>query len=342
MFCDSQVERRVRASLPSEIPVRPGGPGPGPSARAAARRRSLRGDDPAGGRRPMIATPGTVRAIAMMCLGSLCFTLNDTMTKFLIDRYDVPVIIFVRSLLAMPLLAGMAVVIGRDRIRWSAHAPLYALRGAINLLAAYLYIHGLKHLSVAEATVILFASPFIITVASATLFKETVGWQKWVAVLVGFCGVMIAMRPGSAAFQPASLLILACAFLYASISLSARWLKQDDNLWTVSFFGAAFSAVFIAPLAIGDGLAIQIDDLALFAGAALSSSFGIGFATLAYRSAQASDLAPFAYSGLIWSTGITWIVWGAMPGLWTLVGAGVVASSSLFHLLARSRPGRPG
>ncbi|MBT9289799.1 DMT family transporter [Prosthecodimorpha staleyi] len=290
----------------------------------------------------MTASPGVIRAIAMMCFGSLCFTLNDTMTKFLIDRYEVPVIILVRSILAMPLLAFMAFAIGRDRIRWSAHAPLYALRGAINLLAAYLYIHGLKYLSVAEATVILFASPFIITVASATVFREAVGWPKWIAVLVGFTGVMIAMRPGSAAFQPASLLILACAFLYASISLSARWLKPDDTIWTISFYGAAFSAVFIAPLAIGHGVAVQPGDIALFVGAALSSSFGIGFATLAYRSAQASDLAPFAYSGLIWSTAITWIVWGAMPSFWTLVGAGVVASSSLFHLISRSKAERTG
>lgn len=285
----------------------------------------------------MVASLPFLKAVAMVCTGSLCFTLNDTMTKLLIDRYDVTVIIFLRGLLAMPLLAVLAVVVGRDRIRWSAHAPLYAIRGALNLLAAYLYISGLRTLSVAEATVIVFASPFIITVASALVFKETVGWRKWVAVMVGFTGVLIAMRPGSAAFQPASLLILACAFLYASISLSARWLKADDNLWTISFFSAAFSAVFIAPLTVGHWTEVHAADWMLFAGAALASSFGVGFATLAYRSAQASDLAPFGYSGLIWSTAVTWIVWDAMPGAWTLIGGAVVASSSLFHLLSRRR-----
>lgn len=283
----------------------------------------------------MSLPPSTLRAIFLICLGSLCFTLNDTFTKFLIDDYDVTVIIFVRSILAMPMLMVMAVLIGRDRVRWSTAVPLYALRGAISLLAAWMYIKGLATLSVAEATVVLFASPFIITAASALLFREAVGARKWAAVLVSFAGVVVAIQPGAATFQPASLLILACAFLYASVSLTARWLPLRDNLWTVSFFGAAFSALYVTPLTIRNWTTVQADDMLLFAGAALCSSIGIGVGSLAYRSAPASDLAPFGYSGLIWSTAITWIVWGSIPGAWTLIGAVIVASGSIFHLLSR-------
>lgn len=281
--------------------------------------------------------PQGLRAIIMMCLASLCFTLNDTMTKFLIASYETSFIILVRSLFAMPLLIAMAVVLGRDRVRWSRGVGLYALRGALGLLAAWMYIRGLETLSVAEATVIVFASPFIVTLGSRVIFGESVGWQKWAAVLISFGGVLIAIQPGAATFQPASLLILACAFLYASISLTARFLPPEDNLWTVSFFGAAFAAVFVAPLTIGQWTALRSEDLLLFVGSALASSFGIGLGSLAYRSAPASDLAPYAYSGLIWSTAATWIVWGAIPGLWTLVGAAVVASSSIVHYLSRDR-----
>lgn len=273
----------------------------------------------------------------MMCLAALCFTLNDTITKFLIDSYHVTTIIFVRSMLAMPLLVVMAVVVGRQRVKWSRRVFFHAIRGAIGLLAAYLYIRGLGHLSVAEATVILFSSPFIITAASVLIFKENVGWKKWAAVVVSFCGVIIAIQPGAETFQPASILILASSFLYAANSLTARWIPEEDNLWTVSFFGAAFSAVFVGPLAIANWAPVNIEDLLLFAGAALCSSFGIGLGSLAYRSAPASDLAPFGYSGLIWSLGVTWIVWGAIPGAWTFVGAFVIASSSVFHFMSSSR-----
>lgn len=286
---------------------------------------------------PMTPASHIVRAVIMMCLGSLCFVLNDTTTKFLIDTYPITVIIFIRSVLAMPLLAVMAIVIGRTRVGWSRRIYLHAFRGALNLIAAYLYISGLGYLSIAEATVIVFASPFIITVASAVIFKEDVGWKKWAAVLVSFGGVLIAIQPGAATFQPASLFILAASFLYATNSLSARWIPHEDNLWTVSFFGAACAALFVGPMAINDWVPVDIEDFLLFAAAALCSSFGIGLGAQAYRSAPASELAPFGYSGLIWSLSVTWIVWGTIPGAWTFVGAFVIASSSVFHFMSSGR-----
>jgi drug/metabolite transporter (DMT)-like permease len=282
----------------------------------------------------MHASSRAVQGIAMMCMASLCFTLNDTVTKFLVVRYNIPEIILMRSVIALPLLVIIAVVIGRARIRWSSKVFFHAVRGALNLAAAYLYIHGLQYLSIAEATVILFSSPLIVTLASAFFFKEAVGWQKWAAAICSFTGVIIAIRPGADAFQPASLFILAASFLYAANSLTARWIPEADNLWTVSFFGAAFSALFVAPLAITDWIPVRSEDLALFTAAALCSSLGIGLSALAYRLAQASDLAPYAYSGLIWSLGITWIVWETIPTSWTFLGALVIVASSLFHFLS--------
>lgn len=274
-----------------------------------------------------------VRGIVMICLGSLCFNLNDTTTKFLIDHYPISMIIFLRSMLALPLLVVMAILIGRTHVSRSSKLGFHAIRGALNLLAAYLYIKGLEYLSVAEATVILFALPLIVTAASALLFKELVGWKKWAAGICSFAGVIIAIRPGSDAFQPASLLILAASFLYAANSVTARWLPEADDLWTVSFMAAGFSAIFVAPVAIGNWTAVAAEDLVLFAAAAVFSSLGIGLGSMAYRLAPASDLAPFGYSGLIWSLAITWIVWGTFPSIWTIAGALVIICSSIFYFL---------
>lgn len=274
-----------------------------------------------------------VRGIVMICLGSLCFNLNDTTTKFLIDHYPISMIIFLRSMLALPLLVVMAILIGRTHVSRSSKLGFHAIRGALNLLAAYLYIKGLEYLSVAEATVILFALPLIVTAASALLFKELVGWKKWAAGICSFAGVIIAIRPGSDAFQPASLLILAASFLYAANSVTARWLPEADDLWTVSFMAAGFSAIFVAPVAIGSWTAVAAEDLVLFAAAAVFSSLGIGLGSMAYRLAPASDLAPFGYSGLIWSLAITWIVWGTFPSIWTIAGALVIICSSIFYFL---------
>lgn len=270
----------------------------------------------------------------MICLGSLCFNLNDTTTKFLVDDYPVSMIIFLRGLIALPLLMVMAIVIGRTRVRFSSKLAFHAIRGALNLLAAYLYIMGLGYLSVAEATVILFALPLMVTSASALIFKEVVGWKKWAAGLCSFVGVIIAIQPGSDAFQPASLFILGASVLYAANSVTARWLPEADNLWTVSFLAAGFSALFVFPFAVTSWTPVAMEDIILFAGAAVFSSLGIGLGSLAYRIAPASDLAPFGYSGLIWSVAITWIVWGTIPGAGTLIGAFVIILSSVFYFVS--------
>jgi len=283
-----------------------------------------------------------VWSIGLLFLGALSYTLNDTFTKVLIERYPMPIIIFVRGVLALPLLVLMAVMVGGQGVRWPRSVWPHAMRGAIGLMAAALYIMGLRHLSIAEATVLVFASPLFITLASTFVFGEVVALRKWVAVLVSFLGVIIAMRPGTDSFKPASLYILASAVLYATQSLSARWVRPEDSFWSVSFFAAAFSALFVSPFTIGRWQAFQASDILLFVGAALCSSLAIGSSTLAYRSAAASDLAPFAYSGLIWSTLVTWAVWGSPPQPSTLLGAAVVACSAVLLFVLRDTPHAEG
>lgn len=273
----------------------------------------------------------------MMCLASLCFNLNDTFTKFLALDYEIAEIIFLRSIIALPLLALIAVIIGRTRVQWSSRVLLHAVRGGLNLIAAYLYINGLLYLSIAEATVILFSSPLIVIMASALFFGERVTWRKWAAAIGSFSGVIIAIQPGAETFSPASLFILAASCLYAANSVTARWIPEADNLWTVSFFGALFAALFISPMAISDWTPVKAEDLLFFSAAALCSSLGIGLASLAYRLTPAADLAQSAYSGLIWSMGITWIVWGVIPGIWTFAGSFVIVGSSLFYAISLRR-----
>lgn len=166
------------------------------------------------------------------------------------------------------------------------------------------------------------------------LFRERVSWRNWAAVLLSFLGVIIAIQPGAAAFQPASLLILACAFLYAAISLTSRWLPREENPWTVSFLGAAFAALFVAPLTIGKWTELHLEDLFLFASAAFCSSFGSGrLARLSLGPGRGSGAVRLYRADLVDRRDLARL--GAIPGAWTLIGAAVVASSSLFYLITR-------
>lgn len=294
---------------------------------------------PPAGARSGGSGPQLPLAIAFSCLGALCFTLNDTVSKVLLARYDVTVIILLRGMLALLLLPLLARLLGQRPIGRSPALWLHALRGALGLGAAWLYILGLRSLSVAEVTVLVFASPLLVITASVLLLGERVNRWQWMAALMSFVGVVVAQRPGAAGLHPDAGLVLGSAVLYAAVAVLARWLPKGESLWQVSFYGALFSALFVAPFALGQPMPLQTADIGLFLAAALFSSFGIGLGSLAYRMAAASDLAPFGYSGLLWSALVTFVVWGAVPGGWTLAGMAIIASSGACHYLARGRQG---
>ncbi len=284
-------------------------------------------------------TPSRALAAILVCFSGLCYVLNDSVTKLLIDRYDVSCIILIRSLVALPVLYLLhARIAGRQGIG-SRNLPLHAIRGAIGLTAAYLYIASLEQLTVAEATVILFLSPVLITAISSMVLKEPVSLTSWLSVSLCFLGVVIAINPGGATFKLSALLVVVSSLMYALNAINARWIPPNDNLWTIAFFGALFSALFITPTALRHWSGIHLSDLLLFGGAATFSSLGIGMAAIAYRMAPAAFLAAFGYSGLVWSLSVTWILWGVIPSLPSLLGATIILCSVALNFRRHTRPG---
>ncbi|QWK80578.1 DMT family transporter [Ochrobactrum sp. BTU1] len=273
---------------------------------------------------------------ALVCVSSLAFTLNDTTTKFLIADYDVSSIILIRSLMALPILYLFHVRTSGRRKIWSARIGLHALRGAFGLIAAYLYIASLKTLTVAEATVILFMTPVLITAMTRFLLKENVSIRSWLSVCFCFLGVIVAINPRASSFNYAIALVGTSSVFYAINAISSRLIPSEDNLWTISFFGAFFSALFIAPFAIEHWRVVQVPHLAQFGAAAAFSSLGIGLSAIAYRMTSPALLAPFGYSGLIWSITATWLFWGVHPSLNAILGTLIILGSVTLTI----KPGR--
>src|SRR5690606_19143461 len=169
------------------------------------------------------------QAIAVMCVGVLCLAANDALAKWLTAHYSPLQLAFLRSLLALPLTAAVALMLSGREVLHTRHMRVHALRGLLSVGATYAFFSGLKVLPIAEATALVFAAPIFITVLSVPLLGEHVGWRRWLAVLTGFAGVLVIVRPGAAAFQPASLFILAAALLYALVMLSARWIDRQEG-----------------------------------------------------------------------------------------------------------------
>jgi len=277
--------------------------------------------------------------IALMAVGVACLSINDAIAKALAAGYLPVQILFVRNLIALPIAALIAWRMGGPGALRSHRPATHLARGAIWLGAATLFFTGLRYLGLAEATALIFAAPAFITALSAIVLKETVGWRRWTAVLVGFAGVLIVVRPGSDTFQAASLFPVATAFLYAALMISARWVDPRESVWTLMLYLTGAGALLSALAMPFVWTAVRMEDLWLFIGIAAFGTAGITMMTQAFRFAPAAVVAPFDYTALIWATLMGWLFWGEIPDLVTYLGAAVIIASGVYIVWRESRVG---
>lgn len=276
-------------------------------------------------------------AILTICAGVAFLASNDAMAKVLIERYDPVQVVFVRNLIALPIVAAIVLyMIGGAGFRTSS-LHIHAVRGLLMLGGAYTFFKALETLALAEATALVFSAPIFITALSVPLLGETVGWRRWLAVLVGFIGVLIIVQPGAATFQPASLYVIGTAVLYALFMISARLLGPRESIWTMMFFVMLFPMLYATPFAMAVWVPVAAADLPFFAAQAVFGALGITLIGQAFRLAPAAIVAPFDYTALIWASLLGWFIWGDTPGTWTLAGASVIVLSGIYIVYRESR-----
>ncbi len=282
----------------------------------------------------------TPLAIATICAGVAFLVANDAIAKLLTDHYTPIQIVFLRNLIAVPIIAAMIIAaFGAASLR-TRHLSLHAARGGLMTIGAWLYFSALIYLPLAEATALVFSAPIFITALSVPLLGEHVGWRRWGAVLLGFFGVLVIVRPGSAAFQLAALLPLGTALCYALFMISARWIDRSERLWTMMLFAMLFPMIYAAPFAMVNWTPLQGGDILLFVGLAICGSLGVALIGQAFRMAPAAIVAPFDYTALIWATGLGWLIWGDAPMLWTILGAAIIVASGIIIILREAPQAR--
>lgn len=265
-----------------------------------------------------------------MCAGVACLCVNDALAKTLTTDYSPLQIQFLRNAIALPFAILIAFRMG-GAAAMRSHRPLaHLFRGGLWIGATYLFFTSIKYLGLAEATALIFVAPLFITALSALFLREQVGWRRWLAVLVGFLGVLIAVRPGTSAFQPVSLLPVATAFVYALLMLSARWVDTRESVWTLLLYmtatGAALS-LFLVPFV---WIPVRPEDFWLFAAVAIFGTAGMTMITQAFRLAPAVVVAPLDYSAILWATLLGWMFWNEIPDALTFLGAAIIISSGVF------------
>ncbi len=277
----------------------------------------------------MAQTEDPLRGIALHSGATVLFAIADTTSKYLSASLPVVEIQWIRYV----LFFGLALLLAR-RMSWGALRPnnpkLQLLRGLLVTGSSVLFVFGVRQMSMAEATTISFLSPLLITILSIPLLGEVVGIRRWGAVLVGMAGVLIVVRPGTNGFQPAAFWGMASSLCWASALIITRKISTSDQATTTLLCSSAIGAIALTFLAPIGWVWPSPTQWALLLMLGVLSSFGQWMVIVAHRQAAASLLAPFSYSQLLWAIAAGFLVFGALPDRWTLVGAAIIVASGLY------------
>ena len=270
--------------------------------------------------------------IVLMISGVASFAIMDATIKWLTTDFPVPQIVALRSWFGLPLLFFLVHLEGGipqlKSKRPFAHLFRYLL--VLGLSMGFFWV--LSKMKLVDAIAITFAAPILIAALSVPLLKESVGMHRWSAIVIGFIGVLIMLRPGAGVFQWAAVVAFGCTAVYAILLISTRALKSTETTASLIFypqFGLAVTGLIIAPL---HWVTPNIVELCLFAFAGTVGSVGILCLTNAFRLAPVATVSPFEYTALIWATILGYLLFKELPDSLTLFGAGIVISSGLYIL----------
>ena len=281
------------------------------------------------------------------------FTVMGAMVKWLIVTYPLSQIIFSRNLFALIPLMPFILAAGVGSLR-TTRPGTHALRCGIGLASMVTTFLSLAYLSLANQTAIGFAAPLFVTVLAIPFLGETMRWRRTIAVVVGFAGVLLMVRPDGDVFFGdgrffGSTLALFATVTYAIVLIIIRRLSTTESNVTIAFWytvtgivasGVVLPFQYVAPLSLFDAMLFVI--MGLMGGVAQMLMTG------AYRWGAASIVAPFDYSAMLWALLLGWAVWGELPTFDILAGAVIVIGSGLYILhresvlgVAKVRPPKP-
>lgn len=282
--------------------------------------------------RPPISFADNLRGAGFMSASMLGFACNDALMKLLAPDVGLFQAILVRSLFAMALIGALAWRFGAfSHPPPRRDLPWMCFRSVSEVGAATFYLTALMHLPMGNVSAIMQTMPLLITLAGAVFLGERVGWRRWIAILAGFAGMLLIVRPGGAAFDPYSLYAFAGMFCFMLRDLSTRMIGAATSSLLITFVTAAGVAVMgLAGVLWGGWTPMtggQTGGLALAALFVFGGYFG---GVLAMRRGEIAFTSPFRYSILCWALLLGYLVFDERPDALTLTGAAVIVAAGLY------------
>ncbi len=271
-----------------------------------------------------------VKGILLLVASTVFFSLCDVITKHLAATLPAVEIAWIRYFIFTCIVVPVVVLMGGRRLFCAKRPGLQVLRSFGMIGSTLFFTQGLRYLPVAESTAIYFISPILIMALSIVFLGETVGWRRWIAAFVGLFGVLVVIRPGTDAFQPTALLPLLGATSWAAGAVVTRKMSGSDHPLTTLVYSAVMGCLVLSVLLPFNWVTPIGSEIGFAVLMGLFFAMGQWLVVLAYRHGNASVIAPFSYVQLLWAGSLGYLVFGALPDGWTVVGAGIIAASGLY------------
>ncbi len=285
-----------------------------------------------------IKSSQNLKGIGLMIFGMMGIAGSDAFGKWLMAKdYSAFQVIAVKGWIIIILMTVWILLTKRGSQIKTFRPRAHILRLLLSFSGPILILIALAEMPLADVTVIVFSSVFITTAMSVPVFKEKVGFHRWFAVIAGFIGVIITLRPGIGVFQPVGVLALLAGAAFAALNLTTRWLRGTETALSLIYYtmlGMAILSSFILPFVWRP---ISYFDLAIYAAMAVSTLIGYIGMTRAFMCAPLGVVAPFEYTLILFAIVSGYLIWGDIPDGFVWTGATIILLSGIYLIRVENR-----
>ena len=283
-----------------------------------------------------------LKAAAWLLLGVSGGLALDLCAKEVLEDYSLVQFVLVRSVLAVLIMLMLAPKFGGLDALKTREVGWHLLRSLFAIGAMFGFFYGLARMPLVNALTLGYTAPLIVTALSAIVLGDKVGWRRWSAVVIGFVGVLIMLRPGQQTMSFAEIAVLIAAVCYASQAITARKLSGTESTLSLSLY-IVVGPLLVAVAFIDAEAWVNPDGIGwlLMTGAAVGSVIAwIGFIN-GYRAVSPATLAPLEYIALVGGAVAGYLLWDEVPDRWVVAGALIIVASGLFVVYrGRARPSK--